>query len=118
MISTFEFADHVVGFLVNDDVDKELIEKIHEAIETKFNEHTRINLFVEIAEGTQLSFAALLKDIAFKSKNKGEFGKIAIVTDLEWFKAYCSMKDILMDAEVRSFSNEDRLEAINWISQV
>lgn len=117
MISTFEFADHVVGFLVNDYVDKDLIEKIHETIESKLKQHKKVNIFVEIAVGNQLSFASVMEDIGFKFKHKGQFGKMAIVTDLEWFKAYCSMKDIIMDAEIRSFSNENRLEAINWISQ-
>ncbi|MCB7481569.1 STAS/SEC14 domain-containing protein [Christiangramia sediminis] len=117
MISTFEFADHVVGFLVNDDIDKELIEKIHEAIDSKLRKHEMVNLFVEITEGNQFSFSALMKDIVFKTKHSGQFGKIAIVTNLEWFKAYASMKDVFMDADVRSFSNNDRLEAINWISQ-
>lgn len=117
MISTFEFADHVVGFLVNDDINKELIERIHESIESKLKEHEMVNIFVEITEGNQFSFSALMKDIVFKTKHKGQFGKMAIVTNLEWVKAYISMKDVLMDAEVRSFSNNDRLEAINWISQ-
>lgn len=116
MYSTFEFADHVVGILINDDVDKKLIGELHKLIAQKIKDHGRINLFVEITASEKVSFQAFMKDLSFKIKHSGDFQKIAVVTDLEWFRAYTGLKDLFLDAEVRSFTNNERLEAINWIS--
>ncbi len=116
MAQIFELADHVVGFLVSDDIDKEHIKEIHREIDSRCKEHEKINLFIEIAPGTDFSISAFLKDIKFKTKHVGKFRKMAIVTDLDWFKIYSSLKDVFMESDIRNFSNDERLEAINWIS--
>jgi len=40
-----------------------------------------------------------------------------VVTDINWFQNAMEIKDLLMDAEVQSFSLADRLKAISWIAE-
>ena len=117
MLSTFQFADHVVGIIVNSDINEQIIKSINERIEEKLEDHQKINLFIELKSGQEISFNAFLKDISFKSKHLHDFYKLAIVTDLDWFKTYTKFKDLVMDGEIRSFATKERIEAINWISQ-
>lgn len=117
MISTFEFSGHVVGILVDSDINNEVIDEIHAEILAKLEENETINLFVEIEKGHHVSFTSLLKDLIFKLDHAKQFTKIAMVTDLNWLSTIMSMKDLIMKAEVRTFDNEQRLEAMNWISE-
>ena len=117
MLSTFQFADHVVGIIVNSDVTEEVIRSINDRIEEKLENHQKINLFIAIKSGQEITFNAFLKDISFKSKHLHDFSKLAIVTDLDWFKTYTKFKDLVMDGEIKSFGTKERIEAINWISQ-
>ncbi len=117
MISTFEFSEHVVGILVNSDIDDKVMQEIHAEILSKLEENETLNLFVEIEEGHHVSFTTMLKDLIFKLDHAKQFTKIAMVTDLKWMATVMSMKDLIMKAEVRSFDIEHRLEAMNWISE-
>jgi len=117
MISTFEFSDYVVGILVNSDINDKVMDEIHAEILSKLEENETINLFVEIEKGHHVSLKTMLKDLIFKLDHAKQFNKIAMVTDLNWLATVMSMKDLIMTAEVRSFETEERLEAMNWISQ-
>lgn len=117
MISTFKFSKNVVGFLIDSDLDTKLIDEIHSAITDKLKGNETINLFIEIQAGNNISFSALLKDLKFKKEHASQFKKIAVVTDLNWFQNIMEIKDLLMDAEVKSFDHKLRMEAISWIAK-
>ncbi len=117
MVSTFEFANHVVGIMISADVDEKMLKEIHRVIEEKFVVHRRINLFVEVKTGVEVPLRILFKDLVFKLENSKRFNKIAVVTDPGFFKNVLNLKDILMDAEVESFSHQERIKAMNWISE-
>lgn len=117
MVSTFEFADNTIGIMINSKVDSDLIDEIHIAIIDKLKENKTINLFIEIESGKNISFSALLKDLKFKAEHAKQFRKIVVVTDLNWFQNIMEIKDLLMDAEVKTFDHKNRLKAINWIAE-
>ena len=117
MISSFKFADHVVGILIESNLNDELVNKVHAIILEGLKENKKINLFIEIRTGSTISLAAFLKDQVFILKHAGQFQKIALVTDLVWFQNIMAVKDLMMEAEIRSFSNRNRMEAITWIAQ-
>jgi len=117
MVSIFEFADHVVGVLIESNLNDELAQEVHAIVLERLKENKKINLFIEIRTGSTISLTASLKDLFFTLKHAGQFHKIALVTDLIWFQNVMAVKDLVMDAEIRSFSNKNRMEAITWIAQ-
>ncbi len=117
MVSTFKFADHVVGVLIESDLNDELLLKVQAIVLERLKENKKINLFIEIRTGSTVSLAAFIKDIVFTLKHADQFQKIALVTDLIWFQKVMSVKDFVMNAEIRSFSNKNRMQAITWIAQ-
>jgi len=117
MVSTFKFADHVVGVLIESNLNEELLHKMQAIILEGLKENKKINLFIEIRTGITVSLAAFIKDIVFTLKHADKFQKIALVTDLIWFQKVMSVKDFVMNAEIRSFSNKNRMQAITWIAQ-
>lgn len=117
MVSTFEFAGHVVGILITTDVDKKLLKEIHRVIDEKCKEHKYINLFVEVNRGMKIPLHLIFKDLIFKLDNASCFSKIAVVSDPGFFRNVMKIKDLLMNADVEAFNPEDRIKAMNWISE-
>jgi len=117
MVSTFKFADHVVGVLIESNLNDELVNEVHAIILERLEENKKINLFIEIGLGSTISLTAFLKDMVFIHRHAGQFHKIALVTELIWFQNVMAVKDLVMDAEIRTFSNKNRMEAIIWSAQ-
>ncbi len=117
MVSTFKFSDNIVGVLIKEDLDLKTIKAVHKLILDKGKKHKKINLYIEIEHGLQVSMLAFLKDISFKFINSDNFQRIAVVTDINWLQNVMEIKDLLMDAEVKSFNRADRLKAITWIAE-
>ena len=117
MVSTFEFSKNVVGILIDSDVNAQLIEEVQEVINDRLQENETINLLIEIRPENKISFNALIKDLKFKAEHAKKFKKIAVVTDLNWFQNVMEIKDLLMEAEVKSFEPKYRLKAMSWIAE-
>ncbi|SDR70350.1 SpoIIAA-like [Gillisia sp. Hel1_33_143] len=117
MISKFEFSEQVVGILVDSDIDTKTLDEIHEEILNKLDSHPTINLFVKITEGHSISLINILKDLIFKLDHAKHFSKIAMVSDLKRMSSAMIFKDLVMKADVRAFENQERMEAMNWISE-
>lgn len=116
MISTFEFADNVVGIIVDSSLDEELMKKLQRHICKKFESHDEVNLFFEIKEGNKMTFKAFIDQMKFNVDYDGKFNKVALVTDLKWLHNSMAVKDFIMSADIKSFTNEERLKALSWIS--
>jgi len=116
MLSTFDLAGHVIGLIVNQDLTDETLDEIFAEIKLKLEVHEKINVYIELEKGRQITFSALMKGIKFKYSNSEFFDKIAIVTDSYWFQNAVNVSDILLEVEVRTYDLKDRLEAIQWIS--
>jgi len=112
---------YVVGVLIESNLNDELVHEVHAIILERLKENKKINLFIEIRTGSTISLAAFLKDLFFTLKPRsigaGRFHKIALVTDMIWFQNVMAVKDLVMDEEIRSFSNKNRMAAITWIAQ-
>ncbi|WP_424493157.1 STAS/SEC14 domain-containing protein [Salinimicrobium sp. GXAS 041] len=116
MISTFEFADNVIGVTVNTDVDDALMKKLISVVSVKMEAHGKVSLFFELKEGNKLSFRAFLRNLKFNLNHEGEFNKVAVVTDQSWVKNAFDFKDLITAAEIKVFDSENRLDALSWIS--
>lgn len=116
MLSTFDLAGHVIGIILNRDLTGDVLDKIIDEIELKLQIYEKINVFIELEKGHEITLKGLLKGIKFKYSNQENFDKIAIVTDNNWFQGAVNVSDILLDVDVRTFDLKERLEAIQWIS--
>jgi|SRR5690606_8728765 len=117
MLSTFQFSENVFGIMVDTDIDSKLLEELHIFIENKFVKDDKINLLVEIKPGVEIPVRIMLKDLLFKLNHNSCFRKIAVIAEPGFFKNVMSFKDFLMEAEVKTFLTEDRINAMNWIAE-
>ncbi|MDT0645776.1 STAS/SEC14 domain-containing protein [Zunongwangia sp. F260] len=117
MVSTFEFAENVIGVTINSDIDDELMKNLVSMVSERMEEHDKVSLFCELKAGNELSFTAFLRNLGFNVSHRGEFYKIAVVTDESWIKNAFEFKDLIAAADITIYDNENRLEALSWITQ-
>lgn len=116
MAISFELAGHVVGIMVDKDIDQEYLDKVHKIIEEKLQENDKINLFSEIMPNNEVPLKFLFENIKFKFEHADQINKLAMVTDLKWVRGIMDIDNFFVSTEVKSFELKDRLEAIQWIS--
>ncbi len=116
MLSTFSLADNIIGFIVDGPYDEIAVEKIQSEVNEKLEIYDKVNLYLEDTTNADISFKAILKSLPFKIKTGNRFEKVAVVTDRKWLKVLSNLEKLFFNAEIRIFSGQDRLEAIQWIS--
>ncbi len=117
MVSTFEFAENVVGIMIDSDLDQDLIKDIQAKVLDKLVDHEEISLFFEIKKGNKISFLAFINQMNFNLNHTRSFNKIAVVSDLEWLRNSMFIKNLIMATDIKSFSNEERLDGLAWIAE-
>jgi hypothetical protein len=117
MVSTFEFAENVLGIIIDSDLDEELIERVQAKILDKLQGQEEISFFFEIKRGSKFGFKAFLEQMTFNLNHTRSFRKIAVVSDLDWLRNSMFIKDLIMPTDIKSFRNEERLTALAWISE-
>ncbi|SRX53912.1 STAS/SEC14 domain-containing protein [Aequorivita sp. CIP111184] len=116
MLSTFSLADDIIGFIVDGPYDELAIEKIQAEVSEKLEIYDKVNLYLEDTVNADISFKAILKNLPFKVKTGNRFHKVAVVTDRRWLQVISNLEKLFFNAEIRIFSGQNRLEAIQWIS--
>ncbi|WP_203296147.1 SpoIIAA family protein [Luteirhabdus pelagi] len=116
MLSTFSFSDDTVGFLFEGDFNKKTVGKLISQIESKFDFYDKINLYLEDVNIDSFNLAAVWEEITFKLKHEERFNKIALVTNRKWIKACSMLCQTISSANMKTFSSEERLDALTWIS--
>lgn len=116
MLSSFSLADNIIGFIIDGPYDEIAVEKIQSEVNEKLIIYDKVNLYLEDTINADISFKAILKSLPFKLKTGNRFDKVAIVTDRKWLQIISNLEKLFFNAEIRIFSGEDRLEAIQWIS--
>ncbi|WP_010230342.1 SpoIIAA family protein [Gillisia marina] len=116
MISTFELANHVVGLIIDRDIEEGNLEDVHEIILDRISEFGKINIFCEITKEKHIAFKCLMEELKFKYENSQSIDKLAIVTDLTWLRAVMNVDDLIGHTKMRSFEIKNRIKAIQWIS--
>lgn len=115
MQKSFEFAENVVGFLVNKEIDQKKMEDILSDIRDRLEVVTPICLYVEDESDEGISIGGFLKAIEFHFSNSKDLEKIAIVSNNNFFKKSMEMKDFLVSAKVKCFERKERVKAMNWV---
>lgn len=117
MEKSFEFAENVVGYMVNSEIDQEKMEEILSRIRERIKAVSPISLYVEDESDEGISMGGFLKAVEFHFAHSEDLEKIAIVSDDKFFQRSMKLKDILVPAIVKSFTRTERLEAMNWVME-
>ncbi|WP_081210505.1 SpoIIAA family protein [Salegentibacter sediminis] len=115
MEETFTFAENVIGFIVNEEIDQKKMEEILATIKDRLEVVSPICLYLEDASDEGISILAFLKTLEFHFSHPKDFEKIAVVTDDKLFKKSMELKNLLVYAKVKSFERKERLSAMNWM---
>ena len=116
MLSNFNIADNIIGFIVDGSYDEHAVLSIQAQVTEKLEQYDKLNLYIEDTENAEISLKAVVKNIPFKLKTGNRFERVAVVTDRKWMQVASNVEKLLFSSEIRIFSGQQRLEAIQWIS--
>ncbi len=117
MEKSFEFAENVVGFMINDEIDQKKMEEILSKIKDRLGVVSPICLYVEDESNEGISVRGFLKALEFHFSHSNDLDKVAIVSDNNLFQKVMEVKDLLVPAKVQVFERKDRVKAMNWVMQ-
>ncbi|MDC8001837.1 STAS/SEC14 domain-containing protein [Aequorivita todarodis] len=116
MLSSFTLADNIIGFIIDGPYDEHAIERIQTQVKERLEVFDKLNLYIEDTVNADISLKAVVKSIPFKLKTGNRFERVAVVTDRKWLQIISNLEKLFFNAEIRIFSVQQRLEAIQWIS--
>lgn len=115
-LSSFSFADNIIGFIIDGPYDEAMIERVQDEIKRKLEVYEKVSFYIEDTANAEISLIKIIKNLPFKTKLANRFEKIAVVTDRKWLRIVRILENYLLNADLRVFTSEQRLEAIQWIS--
>lgn len=115
MHETFEFADNVVGFIINEEIDQEKMADILSTIKDRLEVVSPISLYLEDETDKGISIGGFLKAMEFHFSHSKDLKKIAIVTDNKIFEKSVKIKNFMISGKMKSFERKDRMKAMNWL---
>jgi stage II sporulation SpoAA-like protein len=115
MIQIIEgLPDNVVGIVAKGRVTNEDCNKILKPLmETSLKRHDKVRLYYEI--GCRFPGAAW-EDLKIGMQYLPPWERVAVVTDVGWFRHSVNALRFLIPGEVRVFSTDDAYEGCAWIS--
>lgn len=116
MLSTFSLADNIIGFIIDGPYDEDAVDIIQADVNEKLEIYDKVSFYIEDTINADISIKAILKSLPFKIKTGNRFEKVAVVTDRKWIQVLSNLEKLFFNAEIRIFSTEQRLAAIQWIS--
>lgn len=117
MEKSFEFAENIVGFMVNGEIDEKKINEILNALKEKIEKITPICFYLEDQSNEGISFKAFMETLTFHFTHSKDFEKVAIVTDDKIFQKSMELKDFFLASKVKTFARKERLKALNWVME-
>lgn len=117
MKNSFAFSDDVVGVLIDSEFNEEKVEQIKTLLEEKIQTGSPVSVYLEDECKQGITFLGYLKSLSFHLANPDAVRKVAIVTDLKWFRKSMEVKDLLIKSDLRTFDTKQRLEAMNWVME-
>lgn len=116
LLSSFSLSGNIIGFIIDGPYDEAIVKKIQTGISKKLEIYEKVNFYIEDTKGATISKRAILKSLPFKFKTRKRFEKVAIVTDRRWIQFLSNLEKFFFNVELKVFTCERRLDAIQWIS--
>lgn len=111
----FIFSNDAIGYIVDGVMDKKAIQQIRSELLQKFEEYDTINLYLEDAGVERFTLSSVVTATLFPHEYFYKLNKVAVVTDRKWIHMLASINKVLLAANYRNFTTEERQEAIDWI---
>ena len=114
-----ELPSHVVGLVASGQVTAEDYETVViPAVEAALKTHDKICLLYHIGpEWTGFTAGAMWDDAKVGLSHMAAWGKVAVVTDVEWIRAGVKFFGFTITGVVKIFGNERLDEAKAWVSE-
>lgn len=117
LLSSFSLSDNIIGFIIDGPYDKAMIENVQTEIKKKLEVYEKLNFYIEDTANAEISLVKMIINLPFKIRIGNRFDKIAIVTDRNWMRVIRNFENLFLNADLRVYSSDQRMEAIQWISQ-
>lgn len=116
MVIDYDLAENTLAYVFDGPMDDERINELRKQIEHKLQYHKTINLYLEDRGIEYFTLYSVLMGIVFPLKHTKRFNKVAMVTDRSWIHILSSMNDFFLSAKVYNFRVDERIDAMNWIT--
>ena len=115
MLSDFSFAKDTIGFIVEGDVDKEVMHELGKGIYDTLRENRKMSLYLEDLDIRSFTRNAILTGTLFSFKHGKKFDKMALVSDRKWLRIIGFLQNLLTSVKVKTFTSKERLKGMSWI---
>ena len=116
MLFDFSLSDNSIGYIVEGTMDYKAVQELKGAILEKFKKHDSINLFLEDNNIERFSLDAVFIAGIFPMQHKNQLNKVAMVTNRKWIHAIANFNKAVIGKDLRNFTIDRRMEAMNWIA--
>ncbi|MDX3928608.1 MAG: STAS/SEC14 domain-containing protein [Shinella sp.] len=122
MIEVIPAPEHVAAFRVTGTVTTDDYDKIIPTIEEKLSDYEDIGVLTDLTGFEDMTADALKRDLQYGLSKLSElhrFKRAAVISDKQWIKAATDMTGTLFpQIEARVFSEKEKTQAMNWVSDV
>ena len=114
-----DLPDGVLGFSARGSVTRSDYERvIIPAVKKAFTEHPEVRFLYSLgADFSGFEAVALWEDAKIGLAHLGSWGRVAVVTDVEWIRRAVKAFGFLVHGHVRIFPNDELARARTWISE-
>jgi len=118
MISKLERSSgKVIGFVTEDKIDLAQFEALLPEVEALITEHGRINLLFHIKSMKGYGVKEFAADVKFTVKHWNDIGKVAIVSDKDWWGVAARIDNLFTKWEERYFDSSELDKAWAWVEK-
>lgn len=122
MLKQVPAPDHVIALELDGKLTGEGVQKYHNILEKKLQQHAQVGIYVDLAGLTDMSAMALIEgtkaDLELFSHLK-QLNRCAFVSDKEWPQTLISCAQLLFPVlDLKVFPTEQREEALNWAAVI
>ncbi|MGK6316852.1 STAS/SEC14 domain-containing protein [Neorhizobium sp. DT-125] len=122
MIEIVSAPEHVAAFRVTGTVTADDYDKVIPTIEEKLSGYEDIAVLTDLTGFEDMTADALKRDLQYGLSKLGEFHRFkraAVISDKQWIKAAMDMTGTLFpQIEARVFPEEEKAQAMDWVSNV
>lgn len=117
MLEDFSFADYILGYVIDGPMDHTQILKLQRLILEKLETHSKVSIYLEDRNITKFSLSAASIGALFPLRYASKIDKIALVTNRRWIHLLAALDNSLVKSEIKHFTTNDRVKAVEWISE-
>lgn len=118
MVLDYDLADNTIAYVFDGPMDAQTIEALRDQIEQKLEVHNRINIYLEDKGVEYFTLYSVIVGIIFPLQHHKRFNRVAMVTDRSWIHLLSAINNQFISGEIRNYTSEKRVDAMQWVSGV